>query len=101
MPLTGEPGFKPFFHRKLQAIGFQMKATENGALRHVRVIVTYHALADINHAEIMDFQAALECLRRFQDRIETAASKKFDRIGRDVSDYEGFPTVLLMTSDPI
>ena len=99
MPLIGDPEFKPLFDSKLRGVAFQMKA--NDSLRNVRVVVTYHALSDINEAEIMNFPVALECLKSFRDRIEAAASMKFDRIGLGVSEWEGFPTVLLMTGDPL
>jgi hypothetical protein len=99
MSLTSDRDLEPFFDRKLQGVGFQMKA--NGAAKPIRIIVTCHALADMQRTEFMNASAALACFRTFRDRIEAAAVAKLARVGVSSSEYEGLPTVLLMTGDPI
>ena len=101
MPLVGDPESKQFLHGGLRAVCFGMIAHGGESLQRVRVIVTFEALAEVSHVNIIRFPAALEGFRSFRGRIEAAASVKFDRIGPKVEEYEGLPTVLLMTSDPM
>ena len=101
MPLVSDPESKPFLHGGLRAVGFGMIAHGGESLQRVRVIVTFEALAEVSNVNINRFLAALECFRSFRNRLEAAASVKFDRIGPSVEEYEGLPTVLLMTGDPM
>jgi hypothetical protein len=101
MPLVGSRDSKPFFHDRLRGVGFRMHANGKGTIREVRVVVTYHALAEIGQAKIVHFPDALECFESLRERIEAAASEKFDLIDPEIQAFEGLPTVLLMTGDPI
>jgi hypothetical protein len=101
MPLVGDPGCQPFLHGRLRGVGFGMIANGDESLQRVRVVVTFHALAEMSHVyEIICFPVALDRFRSFRDRIEAGASRKFDRIASRLQDYDGLPTVLLMTGDP-
>ncbi len=67
----------------------------------VRVFVSYEALAQLDPSNVHDLAAAFEHFDRFRNRIESAASDKFDRAGPDPEKYEGMPTILLPTADSI
>ena len=102
MPLVGDPVSQPFLHVGLHGVGFGMIAHGGESLKRVRIVVTFQALAEIGHTdEIIGFPVALACFDGFRNRIEVAASQKFDRIGPALQEFEGVPTVLLMTGDPI
>ena len=105
MPLMRDPHFKPVFHKKLRGLAIQMvsQIVSQGdeAPRPIRVIVTFQALASMSETHIEVLPAALQCLERLRERIEIAASVKFDRIGPNIEEYEGVPTFLSMTGDSI
>lgn len=101
MSLVGDAGFQPFLHKGLRGVGFAMNANGGGPLQRVRVVVTFEALAEASHVDIIRFPTALACFHTLRSRVEAAASTKFDRIGRGLQEFEGVPTVLLMTGDPI
>ena len=101
MSLVGDAGFQPFLHKRLRGIGFAMNANGGGPPQRVRVVVTFEALAEASHVNIIRFPTALACFDTLRSRVEAAASTKFDRIGPGLQEFEGIPTVLLMTGDPI
>jgi hypothetical protein len=101
MPLISNSDFKPIYDNRLRGISFRMASNSGGDQQQVRVVVTVHALADLAHAGINDSSAAAEAFERLRKAIEAAASIKFDRIGARLQPYEGIPTFLLMTGDPI
>lgn len=101
MSLIADPGVKPIYDDRLRGIGFQMVSNNGVAAKPVRVVVTVHALADLIHAEVNDSSTAAEAFERRRAAIEAAATVKFDRIGPAIQPYQGMPTFLLMTGDPI
>jgi hypothetical protein len=102
MSLVGDPHSEPFLHSGLHGVGFGM-ITNGGQMRErVRVVVTFEALAEASHViEINRFGVALAHFDSLRSRVEAAASQKFDRIGTALQAFEGVPTVLLMTGEPM
>ncbi|MEW6394995.1 MAG: hypothetical protein AB1582_10640 [Pseudomonadota bacterium] len=96
-----DPNFEPTFHPRLRGIAFRMMSKEDQAHCKVRVIVTLHALAEMDRTSVDNETTALECFKRFRGRIEAAASIKFGLLGPRVEEFEGLPTFLLMTGDKI
>ena len=82
-------------------VGFGMVTNGGASPQPVRVVVTFEALAGAGHVNIIRFPAALACFESLRSRVEAAASTKFDRIGPRVQAFEGLPTILLMTGDPM
>jgi hypothetical protein len=101
MSLIADSGFKPIYDDRLRGMRFQMVSNDAAAPQPVRVVVTVHALADLLHAKVDDSCTAAEAFERLRAAIEAAATVKFDRIGPAIQPYEGVPTFLLMTGDPI
>jgi hypothetical protein len=101
MLLTGDPDTRPAFHNQLRGLDFRMVSNGDAAPRQIRIVITFQALAAISRTEVEDIPTALQCFERFQARIEAGASAKFGRIGPNVSEFEGIPTFLLMTDDPM
>ena len=101
MSLVGDRGSQPFLHTGLRGVGFVMVANGGGPPQRVRVVVTFEALAEAAHVKIIRFPTALACFESLRDRVEAAASRKFDRIGPALQEFEGVPTILLMTGDPV
>jgi len=101
MSLVGDPKSQPFLHGRLRGVGFGMVTNGGGAPERVRVVVTFEALAEAGHVEIIRFPDALACFDLLRGRVEAAASTKFDRIGPAVQPFEGVPTILVMTGDAI
>lgn len=101
MPLVGHPDVEPVFHRSLRGIAFVMLSNEMSAAQQVRVVVTLQALAQFCIHPVDDPPISLQCFDRFRKRIEDAASAKFERIDSQIQEYEGIPTFMLMTGDPI
>jgi hypothetical protein len=101
MPLVSEGKPKPVTHSELRAIGFWMTVKGAIPVQPVRVFVTYEALADLDPTNIRDLAAAFQHFDRFQQRIEAAASRKFDKQGTSAEKYEGMSTVRLTTDDQI
>jgi hypothetical protein len=99
MSLIGDPKSHPFLHRGLRGVGFGMIAGGGGSREQVRVVVTFEALAEAGHVNIIRFPDALACFETIRSRVETAASTKFDRIGPRLQAFEGVPTILLMTGE--
>jgi len=99
MSLVGDPKSQPFLHRGLRGVGFAMVTNGGGPREQVRVVVTFEALAEAGHVEIIRFPEALACFDTLRSRVEAAASTKFDRIGPEVQPFEGLPTILLMTGE--
>ena len=99
--LTRDPDVRPAFHNELRGLDIRMVSNGGVAPRQIRVVVTFHALAAISQTEIEDLPTALQCFERFEARIEAGASAKFGRIGPEIGEYEGVPTFLLMTGDPL
>jgi len=99
MSLVGDPRSQPFLHNGLRGVGFGMVTNGGGPRERVRVIVTFEALAEAGHVEIIRFPEALACFDVLRSRVEAAASTKFDRIAATVQPFEGEPTILLMTGE--
>jgi hypothetical protein len=79
-----------------------MIASGGGTRERVRVVVTFEALAAADHLiEINRFPIALAHFDGLRSRVEAAASRKFDRIDHEIEAFEGVPTLLLMTGDPM
>jgi hypothetical protein len=78
-----------------------MTVEDASPVRPVRVFVSYEALADLDPANVRDLAAAFEHFDRFRERIEAAASDKFDRDGPDAEKYEGMPTIRLTRRDSL
>lgn len=78
-----------------------MRSTAAGVLPEaIQVFVTFEALAALTEMSILSESAARECFDFNRAKIEAAASNKFDQ-NRAPSRYEGWPTVLLMSGDPV
>jgi hypothetical protein len=101
MPLVGDARSQPFLHKGLRGVGFAMLTDGDASPERVRVIVTWEALAQATHVNIIRFPVALACFDSLRIKVEAAASKKFGRIGPEIEAFEGVPTLLLMTSDPM
>lgn len=101
MSLIADSACKPIYHDRLRGMSFQMVSNGGTAAQPVRVVVTVHALADLAHAKVDDSSTAAKAFENLRAAIEAAASVKFDRIGPTIQPYEGMPTFLLMTGDPI
>jgi hypothetical protein len=101
MPLEGDGKGKAVTHSELRAIGFWMSVKGARPVQPVRVFVSYEALAQLDPTNIRDLAAAFDHFDRFRDRIEAAASEKFDRQGPDAEKYEAMQTVRLTTHDAI
>jgi hypothetical protein len=68
-------------------------------IQPVRVLVSYHALSELDPTNVRDLHGALENFDRFRSQVESAASRKFDRHGFDPDKYEGVPAIRLITDD--
>jgi hypothetical protein len=101
MPLIADAGSKPVYDDRLRGMSFQMVSNNGADLQQVRVVVTVQALADLAHADVDDSSTAADAFEHLRAAIESAASVKFDRIGPRIEPYQGMPTFLLMTGDPI
>ena len=101
MSLIADSGFKPIYDDRLRGMSFQMVSNDAAAPRPVRVIVTVQALADLLRAKVDEPSTAAEAFEHLRAAIEAAATVKFDRIGPAIQPYQGMPTFLLMTGDPI
>jgi len=101
MSLTADSGVKPVYDDRLRGMSFRMVSNGAAAPQPVRVVVTVQALADLVHANVDDCSAATEAFDHLRAATEAAATVKFDRIGPAIQPYEGVPTFLLMTGDPI
>jgi hypothetical protein len=101
MPLVSQDKVRSVADGPRRAIGFWMTVENAVPIQPVRVFVSYEALAELDPTNIHDLAAAFEHFDRFRDRIEAAASKKFDTHGSDAEKYEGMPTVRLSTADQI
>jgi hypothetical protein len=99
MPLVSDGKSKPLSHSNSRSIGIWMSVEGRTPLQPVRVLVSYEALSQLDPANVRDLPGALENFDRFRPRIETAASRKFDRHGSDAEKYEGMPAVRLTTDD--
>jgi hypothetical protein len=66
-----------------------------------RVLISYEALAQLDPTNVRDLAAATEHFDKFRTRVETAASKKFDRGGIEPDKWEAMPLIRLTTNDPI
>jgi hypothetical protein len=98
MPLesTGTNGFDVCDHP--DAIGFWMKVKDAKPPKPVRIIVTAHALEEIDLSEPRDRYGREEILKKHRASIEAAASDKFDRRGEDET-YKGMPVVRVSSVD--
>jgi hypothetical protein len=66
----------------------------------VRVFVTYEALWQIDPLQARDVHAALDLFKNNRERVEAAASRRFDADGTDdESKHEGRPTVTIRSND--
>jgi hypothetical protein len=101
MPWISDSENKPAFHDTLRGVSFHMVSKNGEAPQHIRVVVTYEALAAVSGSEITDLPAALECFEKLRERLEAAANTKLNRIRADIEAFEGIPTFLLMTGEPI
>jgi hypothetical protein len=68
-------------------------------IQPVRVLISYKALSQLDPTNVRDLQGALEIFDRFRSRVESAASRKFDRYGFDPENYEGVPAIRLIDVD--
>ena len=100
MSLVADPRSQPFLHSGLRGVSFGMIADGSVSHERVRVVVTFEALAEAGHLDIIRFPTALACFDSMRSRVEAAASTKFDRIG-PVQPFQGLPTMLLMTGEAI
>jgi hypothetical protein len=101
MPLIDEGKSRAIAHPEIRSIGFWMTVKGAVPVQPIRVFVSYEALANLDLTNIRDFAAAFEHFDKFRDRIEVAASNKFDWVGPDADKYEGLPTVRLTSNDAI
>jgi hypothetical protein len=96
MPLTST-GRPPESDNIRKAIGFWMKIASTGG--SIRVCVTYTALAHIDPSKIRDLHAAFEIFDKNRERIEAAASQKFDSKGADDGEHEGQQILMVRSND--
>jgi hypothetical protein len=99
MPLVSDGKSKPLSHSNSRSIGIWMSVEGRTPVQTVRVLVSSEALSQLDPANVRDLHGALENFDRFRSRIETTASRKFDRLGFDAAKYEGMPAVRLTTDD--
>jgi len=68
-------------------------------VRPVRVYVSYEALADIDPEQVRDLEGALATFDTNRDRIDRAASSKFDAGQVEQDLHEGQLLIILTTDD--
>ncbi len=67
----------------------------------IRVIVTFQALEGSIVSSVVSVTDAFRRFDAIRDRVETAASAKYDRIADSIQEYEGVKTFLIITGDPM
>jgi hypothetical protein len=82
-----------------RAIGFWMAVEGESPVRPVRVFVTYEALANIDPDQARDLHGALTTFDKNRDRIDRAASSKFDAGQVEPDLHQGQLLILLRTDD--
>ncbi len=82
-----------------RAIGFWMAVEGESPVRPVRVYVSYEALADIDPEQVRDLEGALATFDTNRDRIDRAASSKFDAGQVEQDLHEGQLLIILTTDD--
>ena len=82
-----------------RAIGFWMAVEGESPVRPVRVYVSYEALADIDPEQVRDLQGVLATFDTNRDRIDRAASSKFDAGQVEQDLHEGQLLIILTTDD--
>jgi hypothetical protein len=88
-------------HDTLRAIGFWMSVVGSNPIQPVRVLISYEALSQLDPTNVRDLPAAFEHFDKFRSRIETAASKIFDRGSIEPEKWENMPLIRLNDTDPI
>jgi hypothetical protein len=75
------------------AVGVWMKAENSGHSDFVWVVATYECIADLDPSQIADQFNATEIAESHRERLEQAASTKFDEKGIDPEEgvHEGMP----------
>jgi len=99
MPLVSDGKSKPLSHSNSRSVGVWMSVEGRSPIQPVRVLISYEALSQLDPTNVHDLPAALENFERFRSRVETAASRKFDRDGFDAEKYEGMPAIRLTADD--
>jgi hypothetical protein len=96
MPLISDRKSEPLSHSNSRSIGCWMSVEGRTPTQPVRVLISYEALSQLDPTNVRDLQGALEIFDRFRSRVESAASRKFDRYGFDPENYEGVPAIRLI-----
>ena len=99
MPLVSDRKSKPLSHSNSRAIGIWMSVEGRTPIQPVRVLVSYHALSELDPTNVRDLHGALENFDQYRSQVESAASRKFDRHGFDPDKYKGMPAIRLITDD--
>lgn len=96
MPLNATRGL-PFFSFHRTAVGVWMDAGEED---FIGVFASCRALEELEPNPLGDPKAAVTTFTNNRQRIEDAASAKFDRDGADEDDqHEGKPVLMLRADD--
>lgn len=98
MPLVRASVLRLVSHDDRRAVGFWM-VIDGKPTAGVRILVAYDTLWDMDKSELRDVGSALEICERERDKIEAAASKKFDAGAIDTGLHEGRPVVTVRTDD--
>ena len=83
----------------LKAVSFWMKVTGSTPATPVRVIVTYEGIRAIDPDEVPDRYGAIATFEANRQRIDEAASVKFDAGGTEPVTHGGHALVLLRATD--
>jgi Protein of unknown function (DUF1488) len=94
MPLRNSNN-RPDHHDDRQAIGFWMTVEGKDPVQPIRVFVTYEGLRELDPSQPPNPTVALDIFTRSRERIEAAASKKFDAKGVDEGEYKGKPVLVV------
>jgi len=90
---------KRIFYFDKKAVAFWMEVEGTSPARFVRIFITHEALSGIDPNGPPDVDGDLSTFDKSRDRIELAASSKFNRGETEHWLHEGQPAVVLMDSD--
>ena len=99
MPLTATTITNVTSDEGQNAIGFWMTVKGAEPVEAIRIRVPYNVLAQIEPSRFRGLPEAFQIFDENRERIENAASNKFDSIGFDEGEYEGRPVLVVRFGD--